>query len=258
VAQHKRKGQPGRGGGARGGGQGMFYVVLGVIALVGIGAIFYAVRGGGGGGAATEMVDVDVADARDLYQQATPKRLGDDAAPVKIVVFSDFMCPGCGAFALSERPRIMPWVEAGQAQYISYDYVLGSFPHSFLASRAARCAAEQPLAGSEDGTGYWPYHDLLYQRRDSYAGQSQRDVVGTFIGYGQEIGLDTRAFEQCVRSDRYADTVSANRMVGDQLGVRGTPTVLVNNRRVVGSHIREMGDEVIRMLRETVGEPGSR
>lgn len=253
MAQQKRKGKPARGGG----GQGMFYIVLGVIALVGLGAILFAVRGGTGGGAATEPVALDVTDARDLYQQATPKRLGEDAAPVKVVVFSDFMCPGCGAFALGERPRIMPWVEAGQAQYIAYDFPLGTFPHSFLAARSARCAADQQVAGSEDGTGYWPYHDLLYQRRDSYAAQGQRDVVDTFIGYGREIGLEPRAFEQCVKSDRFADTVSANRMVGEQLGVGGTPTVLVNNRRVTGNTIRAMGDEVIRILRETAGEPAT-
>jgi protein-disulfide isomerase len=233
----------------------MFYVVLGVIALAGMGAILFAVRGGSGGGAATEPVALDVADARDLYEQATPKRLGEDAAPVKVVVFSDFMCPGCGAFALQERPRIMPWVESGDAQFIAYDYPLGTFPHSFLAARSARCAAEQQVAGSEDGTGYWPFHDLLYQRRDGYAAQSERQVVDTFIGYGREIGLDARPFEQCVRSDRYADTVTANRMVGDQLGVRGTPTVLVNNRRVGGNTIRQMGDEVVRILTEIAGEP---
>jgi protein-disulfide isomerase len=252
VAQQKRKGQA-----ARGGGQGMFYVVLGVIALVGIGAIFYAVRGsGGGGGAATEMVALDATDTRQLYDQATPKRLGPDNAPVKIVVFSDFMCPGCGAFALVERIRFMPWIDAGQAQYISYDYPLGgNFIHSFLAARSARCAAEQPVAGSPDGTGYWPYHDLLYQRQATWSGQ--RDALPAFLDYGREIGLDARAFEQCVRSDRYADTVTANRMVGDQLGVRGTPTVLVNNRRVSGRDIREMGDDVIRILRETVGEPAT-
>lgn len=253
MAQQKRKGKP-----ATGGGQGMFYVVLGVIALVGVGAIFYAVRGTGPGGTvATEMVDLQVADARELYDRATPKRLGEDAAPVKIVVFSDFMCPGCGAFALQERPRIMPWVEAGQAQYISYDYVLGGFPHSFLAARSARCAADQQMPGSLDGTGYWPYHDVLYQRRDQYAGQSDREVVGTFIGYGAEVGLDQRDFERCVRSDRHAETVTANRMLGDQLGVRGTPTVLVNNRMVSGRNIREMGNAVVAMLRETVGEPAS-
>lgn len=249
MAQSKRKGQP-----ARGGSQTAFYIVLAVIALVGIGAIFYAVRSGPGAGSiAMEPVDLDFTDSRELYEKATPKRIGSDAAPVKIVVFSDFQCPGCGAFALRERPRIMPWIERGDAQYISYDYPLGGgFVHSFLAARAARCAGDQTLRGTTDETGYWPYHDRLYSYQSTWS--SQRDVVDTFIGYAREVGLDAAAFEQCLRSDRHAETVTANRMVGDQLGVRSTPTVLVNNRRVSGQTIDQMGSQVIRILQETAGQ----
>jgi protein-disulfide isomerase len=251
VAQHKRKGQPARSGG----GQGIFYVVLGVIALVGVAAIFYAVRGSSAGGStATEPVALDVSDPREIYDRATPKRIGDDAAPTKIVVFSDFMCPGCAAFALNERMRILPWVERGEAQYISYDYPLGgNFVHSFLAARAARCAGEQQVATSVDGTGYWPYHDILYQRQSTWSDRS-RSPLSTFLEYGREIGLDMGAFERCVQSDRHADVVTANRMVGDQLGVQGTPTVLVNNRRVSGRTINDMGNEVLRILQESSGQ----
>jgi protein-disulfide isomerase len=247
VAQQKRKGQP-----AKTGGHGMFYVVLGVIALAGIAAIFYAVRGGAGGNgsAATEMVALDVADARELYDRASPHRLGEDAAPTKIVVFSDFMCPGCAAFGLNERARLMPWIESGEAQYVAYDYPLGGrFVHSVLAARAARCAEEQQVAGSPDGTGFWPFHDMLYQRQSAWSGQ--QSAVDTFVGYGDELGFDRRSFEQCVRSDRFADVVTANRMLGDQLGVTGTPTVLVNNRRIGGNTINQMGDAVIRILQES-------
>jgi protein-disulfide isomerase len=249
VAQSKRKGQP-----AGGGSQTAFYIVLGVIALAGIGAIFYAVRGGtGGGGAAMEPVAVDFADNRELYERAVPKRIGSDDAPVKIVVFSDFMCGGCAAFSLYERPKIMPWIERGEAQYIAYDFPLGGrFVHGFIASRAARCAGDQPLAGTVDGTAYWPYQDRLYSYQGSWAGQ--RDVLDTFVGYAGEVGIDQRAFEQCLRSDRHADVVTANRMVGDQLGVNSTPTVLVNNRRVSGQTINQMGDQVIRILQEQAGQ----
>ncbi len=246
MAQNKRKGKPAKGGG----GQGMFYIVLGIIVVAGVAAIFYAVRGGGGAGAAaTEPVTLEITDARQLYEQATPKRIGEDAAPSKVVVFSDFQCPACAAFALGQRMNIMPFVERGEAQFISYDFPLGgSFVHGFLASRAARCAGDQPMDGTIDGTGYWPYHDLLYQRQGTWS--PQRTVENEFVGYAGEVGLDTRAFEACLRSDRHADVVTANRMVGDQLGVAGTPTVLVNNRRVSGRTIQDMGNEVVRMLRE--------
>jgi protein-disulfide isomerase len=245
VAQSKRKGQPRNGGG----GQGMFYVVLGLIAVAGVAAIVYAVRGGTGAGTATEPVELNFADNQELMERATPKRLGEDTAPVRVVVFSDFQCPGCGAFALGERPRIMPFVDRGLAQFIAYDYPLGGgFVHSFLAARAARCAGEHPMGGTPDGTAYWPYHDALYQQQSNWS--PQRTAMDDFLGIARELGLDGRAFEQCVRSDRYADVVTANRMVGEQIGVSGTPTVLVNNRRVGGRNIREMGDEVIRILQE--------
>jgi protein-disulfide isomerase len=250
VAQSKRKGQP-----AQSGGQNTFYIVLGVIVLAGVIAIFFAVRGGGGG-AVSEPIALDITDSRQLYDQATPKRIGEDAAPTKVVVFSDFQCPGCGAFALQERPRLMPYVERGEVQFIAYDYPLGgAFVHSFLAARAARCAGDQPATGTVDGTAYWPFHDVLYAQQSRWSGQrTQQAVIDDFVGYARELNLDTRSFEQCVRSDRHADVVTANRMVGDQLGVQGTPTVLVNNRRVSGRTINEMGNEVLRLLGDAAGQ----
>lgn len=251
MAQNKRKGRTG-GTTSRDSGQTIFYGVLGAIILAGVVAIFFAVRGGSGT-PATEPVPLDVADARQLYDRATPKRIGDEGAPVRIVVFSDFQCPGCAAWAISERPRIMPWIERGEAQYIAYDYPLGgNFVHSFLAARAARCAGEQPMAGTTDGTAYWPFYDRLFQQQSAWS--SQRTVVDTFLGYAQDLGLDARAFERCVRSDSHAEVVTANRMLGDQLGVRGTPTVMVNNRVVSGRSIGDMGAQVIRMLEETTGQ----
>jgi protein-disulfide isomerase len=230
----------------------MFYVVLGVIAVAGVLAILYAVRGGGGGATATEPVALDVADARELMERAEPKRVGQEDAPVRIIVFSDYQCPGCGVFALQQRARFMPWIERGDAQLLLYDYPLGgSFVHGFLASRAARCAAEQPMDGTHDGTAFLPYHDMLYQQRNDWA--QQRTAVDTFIGYAGMLGLNTREFEQCLRSDRHAEVVTANRMLGDQLGVRGTPTVLVNNRRIGGRTIDEMGDQVVEMLESLAG-----
>jgi protein-disulfide isomerase len=235
----------------------MFYMVLGVIVLAGVAAIFYAVRGGGGGGGAvSEPIALDITDARALYDQATPKRIGEDAAPMKVVVFSDFQCPGCGAFALYERPRIMPFVERGEAQFIAYDFPLGgpAFVHSFLAARAARCAGDQRASGTADGSAYWPFHDVLYAQQSRWSAQrSQQNVIEDFVRYATELNLDARAFEQCVRSDRHADVVTANRMLGDQLGVQGTPTVLVNNRRISAPTIDAMGNEVLRLLGEAAG-----
>ncbi|HSH45986.1 MAG TPA: thioredoxin domain-containing protein [Longimicrobiales bacterium] len=247
MAQRQRKGTPAQ----KSGGNTMFYIVLGVIALGGILAIAYAM--GGSGGAATEMVDLEVADAEALYEQATPIRLGADDAPVKIVEFADYQCPGCRAFGLQVKPRIMPYIEDGRAQFVFYDFPLGgAHVHAFLAARAARCAGEQELGGQG---GYWTYHDKLYQEQSSWS--PRQSVVDDFVDYAEEVGLDRGAFDSCLRSDRFADVVTANRLLGEELGVRSTPTVLVNNRQVGGVNIQQMGDNLLQLMEEVLGASAS-
>jgi protein-disulfide isomerase len=227
----------------------MFYGVLGVIAIAGLVAIGVAMFGGPGGTAATDLVELNVESTRELYDQATPIRLGQEDAPVKIVEFADFQCPGCGAFSLQVRPRVMPYIDSGLAQLIYYDYPLGgSHVHSFLAARSARCAAEQPDPATGTGSAYWTYHDKLYAEQVSWS--RERDVVDEFIDYGQQVGLDADELASCIRSDKYADVVTANRVLGEQLGVAATPTVLVNNQRVGGRSIQDMGDNLVQLIEE--------
>lgn len=222
MAQSQRKGK-----GAKGGGNTAFYGVLGVIALAGVAAIGYAVVGGGGT-AATELVEMDLSSVRALYEQAVPVRLGPEDAPVKVVEFGDFQCPACGQFSLRVRPAIVDrYVSTGQVQFVFYDFPLVSIhDKAVLAARASRCAGDQAMENA-----YWVYHDKLFEEQGSWA-YSQGSVVGDFVDYAGEVGLDEGAFEACLKSDRFADVVTANRRLGDQLRITGTPTILVNNRRI--------------------------
>ena len=183
----------------------------------------------------------------DLAPAGSP-RLGTGA--VTVVEFADFQCPGCQVFSLQGKARLMPFIERGQAQLVYYDFPLGgAHVHSFLAARAARCAGDQQIDGQ---TAYWTMHDKLYQEQPSWS--PMRDVVDTFVGYAEEVGLDRRAFERCLRSDRFADVVTANRLLGERLGVRSTPTVLINNRQMEARTIQGMIDQLMGVLREVVPE----
>jgi protein-disulfide isomerase len=238
VAQNQRKGNVAK----KSGGNTVFYTVLGVIALAGVIVIGYAMLGGGGSGsAATELVDLEVMDARALYDQATPIRLGRADAPVKIIEFGDFQCPACGTFSLQVRPAIVDqYVTTGQAQFTYYDFPLVSIhDHAVLSARAARCAGAQELEAppsfqrvpGEVNAAYWIYHDKLFEEQGSWA-YASGGVQNDFVEYAAEVGLDENAFERCLRSDQFADVVSANYMLATQLRLSGTPTVIVNNRRI--------------------------
>ncbi len=235
------------GAGDNGSGMGKLYLLLAAVAVIGIAVVAYSVGSSALSGAATGPVEVaGLDDSERLVELAQPNELGDPNAPVTIVEFGDYQCPGCGHFATNIKPQLqLAFVDPGQAKFVFYDFPLIQIhPHAFLAARAARCAGEQDR--------YWEYHDVLFRMQTSWSGQA--NAIGSFIDYAESVGLDTDAFESCLQSDRFADVVTANMELGAQLGVSGTPTVLVNGR----GEVRRVGadlEQIRRAVEELAAAP---
>jgi protein-disulfide isomerase len=204
-----------------------FYVILGVIAIAGIGVLFYQARGG----ATPALAPVPVAMDQAQLARAPGVAMGPEDAPVVIYEFADFQCPGCATFATFVAPLIKEhYVEQGTVRYVYYDFPLPNHQHSFLASRAARCGEEQGR--------FWEYHDLLYARQQRWS--SVGDASRLFVDYAAELGLDRSAFSDCLRSDRYALEVTQNLRLGESLGVNATPTLFINGKRMPPVSFREL------------------
>lgn len=208
-----------------------FYAVLAVVAVVGIGAIVYSMSRGSSG-MATAPLNLSLASADSLLERAQGISIGAENAPVQVLVFSDFQCPGCGAWQRQIEGNLKAeFVETGKVRYTYYDFPLVSIhAHAFLAARAGRCANDQGR--------FWEYHDRVFAGQNEWA-FSQSPPVTQFTQYATDVGLDVSAFTACLRSDRYADVVTANVLLAEQLGVRSTPTVYVGQRRLGD---REWGD----------------
>ena len=206
---------------AREGGSDMkkLYIVLGVVAVVGIGAVGYSV-GTGSGGAVSEPIAIEgLDDLNRLVELAQGVTKGDPNATVTIIEFGDFQCPSCQVFATQVKPQVeLALIESGKAKFVYYDWpIIEAHQHAFLAARAARCAGDQNM--------YWEYHDNLYRNQARWA--TSTDAAGTFTEYATTLGLNEGDFESCLNSDRHAEVVTANMELGMQLGVRGTPTIIV-------------------------------
>lgn len=200
----------------------VFYVVLGIVAVVGLGVLAFQVFGREDPVARPVDVEIDPAE----LARTPGVALGQSDAPVVIYEFADFQCPGCAQFATFVAPLIKErLVEPGLVRYVYYDFPLTQHQHAFLASRAARCAGEQER--------FWEYHDMLYGRQPRWASASSTGAAtDLFVDYAREVGIDAAAFETCLRSDRYAEEVTRNLRFGESLGVSGTPTIFVNARRL--------------------------
>lgn len=205
-----------------------FYLLLGIVVLVGVGLMIFGARRRGATRATMEPVNLEAMGAGELIAKAKGVRLGPDSAKVQIMVFSDYMCPGCAAFATNIEPQLLQeYVQTGLVQYTMYDFPLGgTHKYSFLAARAGRCA--------EDQGKYWEYHKYLMVNQTAWS-YSQAPPVEQFVSYAGQLGLNQQDFEACLDSDKHAELVTANHQLGQQAGVNSTPTVFIDGRQSLGS-----------------------
>lgn len=182
-------------------------------------------------------VQLEDTSAEALVALAQPASLGPEDAPVVVMDFSDYSCPACRQFAGLTKPLIVDeYVDRGLVKLEYYDYpITRNFPHSFVAARAARCAGDQGQ--------YWEFHDRLFQEQTQWSRQS--DPVGTFDGYASDLGLDRGDFRSCVRSDAHAEAVTASKLLGDRLGVSGTPSIFLNTREGSPIPVGQWGDRAV-------------
>jgi protein-disulfide isomerase len=166
--------------------------------------------------------------AQALLDQAQGVKAGNAEATAQVIVFSDFTCPACANFTRYIEPQMRTeFVDRGLIDFTYYDYPLGGdggHRWGFIAARAARCARDQGR--------FWEYHDLLFGRQAEWSYDIRKAPVDRFVEYARITGLDADAFEECLNSDKYADVVTANRMLGDRLGVSGTPTLFIGGRSI--------------------------
>jgi len=118
------------------------------------------------------------------------------------------------------------------------DFPLPSHKLARPAHEAARCAGALGR--------YWPYHDRLFAAQPDF----QRDDL---IRYAVEVGLDREPFTACLDERRFAAAVEADVAQARGLGIRSTPTFIINNRPLVGAHpvetFRSVIDDALRAAR---------
>ncbi|CAN5270444.1 thioredoxin domain-containing protein [soil metagenome] len=151
---------------------------------------------------------------------------GSATAPVVLIDFSDFGCPYCGEFTLKTYPEIeREYVTTGKVFFKYVPFIVGMFPHSAEATRAAECAAEQGK--------FWPMADHVYEAQKEWKRSDDARLLLTTIAGG--IGADTSVLSRCI-SDRHTDarTTRATTAAND-IGVRVTPSFVVDGRPIEGA-----------------------
>ncbi len=154
--------------------------------------------------------------------------MGDPAAPVTIIEFTDYQCPYCAQHSLDTMPGVVrEMVETGRVYYVLKDLPLDQLhPNARFAAVATRCAGEQDA--------YWEMHDTVFANQNEWAEQTT-SIKNMFSGYAGDIGLDEADFSSCLESGRHDQSVEANVNEARSLGIGGTPFFFVDGYPLNGA-----------------------
>lgn len=153
--------------------------------------------------------------------------MGDPAAPIVVVEFSDFGCPYCARFARATLPTVkQEFINQGLVRW-RYVPVTFGFPGGELMGAAAECAARQ--GGSAT---FWTVHDLFYARQVALRGEDARPRLLSWLA---ELGLDRAALDACIDDPATRRLLDRNNEASQRWYVRGTPTFVVNGVPMAGA-----------------------
>jgi protein-disulfide isomerase len=130
---------------------------------------------------------------------------------------------------LQTLPKIdETYIQTGKVRYVAKDFPLPSHANAQVAAEAARCAGLQG--------GYWAMHDRLFQDQKEWASQDRTTAIETIAGYAQELELDGETLRRCVESGQFGELIRQDQWEGQQAGVQGTPSFLINGQLFVGAY----------------------
>jgi protein-disulfide isomerase len=181
---------------------------------------------------AGEPVRVPPAISADIPRDG--RTLGDPDAPVRIVEYGDFQCPGCATFATSVKPQLVrEYIATGQV-VLEYRDLTGLGTESRAASIGAACALEQGM--------FWEFYDILYYN------QSGRDAGGfserRMLVMAEQLEMDVDEFEGCLGTDRFDADLEAMTTMAGQDNIRATPTLLVNGVALEGPNFDQLRQQI--------------
>lgn len=157
---------------------------------------------------------------------------GNFNAPITLVEYSDFECPYCEKIYPTFKKILSDYPD--QVRLVYKSFPLSFHPNAQKAAEAAECADEQ--------NKFWEYHDVLF---DNQAGGFS---LSNFKQWAEDLKLNTKKFNNCLDSGKYAEKVKTDETDGQTRGVNGTPATFVNGQLVSGAVPYESFKSIIDQL----------
>lgn len=142
---------------------------------------------------------------------------GPPDAPVTLEFFADLESPVTRPANAVIADLMARYPAAVRLQFRNFP--LAFHPQAGLAHEAAMDAARQGR--------FWEFENFILDHQDSLREQD-------LVAYAAQLGLDDKKFAETMRQRRYSGRVDADLEDGARRGLRGSPVIFVNSKRIDG------------------------
>ena len=145
--------------------------------------------------------------------------LGNPNADIIIVEYSDLECPYCKAFHSTLKQVMADYGSNGKVAWVYRHFPIDQL-HSKARKEAEATECANELGGNEK---FWQYINMLYDTTNS---NDSLDLAQLPI-IAKNVGLDVKAFNECLSSGRYSAKVEADYQDAVKAGGKGTPNSIL-------------------------------
>jgi len=152
---------------------------------------------------------------------AQPDRKLPPDAVVTLEEFGDYQCPPCGA--------LHPTLKKLKQEFgPRLNFIFRNLPLTPIHKNALVAAQAAEAARMQDH--FWEMHDLLYENQDLWKEDVNPKTI--FLKFAADLGLDTSRFARDMDGKQVQQRIEADQDAAGELGVNGTPTILVDGRQL--------------------------
>lgn len=223
-----------------------FYLIIGIIAIVGIAALAY-------------VSTRPKATTALAFDSSLPKVesqgyvMGSPLAALEVTEFGDYECPQCGRFATLTEPDIRTrLVNTGTIRYRYIDFPLEMHRNTWNASIAAACADEQGR--------FWEMHDAIFATQDRWNGEATSNPNKVLKEIGDPLVADKDKFNQCIDEQRTKPKVQAHYQLAIARKLPGTPSFIIGSQQIseflTYDDFKRLVDQEIAKIKPAAVTPG--
>ncbi len=176
---------------------------------------------------------------------------GPAEAPIRVVAFSDFLCPYCRSIAGAFASYLPQSANRVVLYFKNYPLEQSCNPHVSRTVHPGACNLALGAVCAQDQGKFWAYHDRVFGSALSNPGIAE--VVTLAAG----AGLDGPALSRCMNGASARDRLTAELLEAKQGKVEATPTVFINGRRLprINDFVQTVDREAAKIGLPPIGPP---